>query len=187
MNHSIEIKSACIQLLKSGAITKEDSIWPTLIDNQELINQYFDTLNLYLFLDTNDGYCILKEKEIPEDIDLPFSLMEKRKLTYYETLLCVILRKKILESDLHGDNERAIITTLEMTEALGVFLQEATNEAKLIDRCKTMIKKAVDLKLLTPLKSEDEFEVNRIIKAKLDANLIAEIETRMRAHVKSII
>ena len=67
-----------------------------------------------------------------------------------------------------------------------VFLPDSANEAKLLDRIDSHINKVVDLGFLRRLRGrDDQFEVQRILKAFVDAQWLGDLESRLveyRAH-----
>jgi hypothetical protein len=72
-------------------------------------------------------------------------------------------------------------------ELLRVFLPDNSNEARLVDQIETHINKIVELGFLRRLKpgtanQDTTFEVQRILKAFVDAQWLAEFDTRLAAY-----
>ena len=61
-------------------------------------------------------------------------LIEKRQLSYPVTLLCVLLRKALLEADASGGDTRVILEKEKIRDMLKIFLPETSNEAKTSDK-----------------------------------------------------
>lgn len=99
------------------------------------------------------------------------------------SLLLALLRKRMLEFDAgvqSGDDQKLIIERSQIAELMQLFLREATNEAKLMNRIDTHIEKIVDLGFLRKLRGSDNaFEVRRIIKAFVDAQWLNEFHARL--------
>lgn len=56
------------------------------------------------------GYAFLRQKEWEEDeLQLP-KLAEKRQLNFMTSLVCIVLRKYLLEHDAQGGSVRSIIS-----------------------------------------------------------------------------
>ena len=63
---------------------------------------------------------------------------------------------------------------------VSVFLPESSNEARVLDRLGTDIKKVVELGFLRKLKGQpDTYEVARILKAYVDAQWLEEFDARL--------
>ena len=71
-----------------------------------------------------------------------------------------------------------------------LFLADTANEARLMDRVDSDIKKIVELGFLRKLRgSEDRFEVRRILKSFVDAQWLGEFDRRLsdyRAHITGV-
>jgi len=61
-----------------------------------------------------------------------------------------------------------------------LFLADTGNEARLMDRVETDIRKVVEMGLLRKLRgSEDRFEVRRLLKSFVDAQWLDEFDRRL--------
>ncbi len=144
--------------------------WRDLLQNQAAVSDYVAAIGLQLYLDEAEGYAFLRQR--PEGTDeeeetepLP-RLVQRRPLSYPVSLLCVLLRKKLVELDAAGGETRLILSRDQMVEMLRVFLGERSNEAKLVDQIDGHIAKVADFGFLRRLKKdEDNYEARRIIKA----------------------
>ena len=80
--------------------------WQGILDFEKDIRDYFWVIGLELFLDEAEGYAFLKHRNWePDEEPLP-RLVDKRPLSYPVSLLCVLLRKRLLEADAGGGLER---------------------------------------------------------------------------------
>ncbi len=193
-----QLSPLVIQLLK-GVLYREDDerLWSGLLNLQARVRDYIAVLGLELVLDEAEGYAFLKSR--PESADgepdqaaakLP-RLVARRPLSFPVSLLLALLRKKLAEFDASGSDTRLILTRDDMVELVRVFLPESSNEAKLIDQIEEQINKVVALGFLRRLKSSAgkdvpnsaaNFEVLRILKAFVDAQWLAEFDTRLAAY-----
>jgi ribosomal protein S1 len=99
------------------------------------------------------------------------------------SLLCVLLRKKLVEADAGGGEARVVLTRDQIVEMMRVFLPDQSNEAKLVDKIDTYIGKVVELGFLRKHEKENRiFEVRRIIKALVDAEWLAKLDEKLKAY-----
>jgi len=70
-----------------------------------------------------------------------------------------------------------------VAELLRVFLPEGSNEARLIDQVDTHLNRIIDLGFVRRLRGqENSFEVQRILKAFVDAQWLSEFDARLAAY-----
>jgi len=191
-----ELSAMVIPLLK-GVVYREgdEKLWGGLLDLQSRVRDYVSVLGLDLLLDEAEGYAFLKSRPEPADDEggprLP-RLVARRPLSFPVSLLLALLRKKLAEFDAGGGQDgqgsRLILARDDIVELLRVFLPDSSNEARLIDQIDTHIGKVVELGFLRRLKATSgspgpgSFEVRRILKAFVDAQWLAEFETRLAAY-----
>jgi formate-dependent nitrite reductase cytochrome c552 subunit len=82
-----------------------------------------------------------------------------------------------------------VLSLEDIVELVRVFLPEGPNEARLIDQIETTVNKVVDLGFLQKLKSAGgaaagpaTYEVRRILKAFVDAQWLADFDSRLAAY-----
>ena len=101
--------------------------------------------------------------------------------------MLALLRKKLAEFDAGSGESRLILSAEQIADLVRLFLADTANEAKLMDRVDSDIKKIVELGFLRKLRgSEDRFEVRRILKSFVDAQWLGEFERRLadyKAHI----
>jgi hypothetical protein len=185
--------STLVILLLKGVIYQEGetNLWSGLINLQARVRDYVAVLGLELVLDEAEGYAFLRSRpEVDDDAapKLP-RLIARRPLSFPVSLLLALLRKKLVEFDASGSDTRLVLTRDEIVELVRVFLPESSNEAKLIDQIETHLNKIVELGFLRRLKTSLSnqggqaavFEVRRILKAFVDAQWLANFDTRLAA------
>ena len=191
-----DLSALVIPLLK-GVIYEEGdaNLWNTLINLQARVRDYVTVLGLELVLDEAEGYAFLRSRqEAGDDTDLKRPrLIARRPLSFPVSLLLALLRKKLAEFDASGGQDgegvRLVLTRDQIVELIRVFLPESSNEAKLIDQIETHLNKVVELGFLRRLKTSATnhggravFEVQRILKAFVDAQWLADFDTRLAAY-----
>ncbi len=176
--HSVSL----IALLKGIVFESQKDIWENLIDHEADVRKYFNPLGLSLHLDKPEGYAFLKQQDFEPGFEMP-RLIERRQLSFQLTLICLILRKFLLENDAAGTSARAIITRQEIMDQIKPFLNESPDEAKQAEKIETQIKRVVEEGFLRPLENEiDRYEVRRIIKAFIDADKVEELLLKLREY-----
>lgn len=185
------LSSLVIPLLKGVIYRGEASNagqWNDLLGLQARVRDYVAVLGLDLVLDEAEGYAFLRSQERdPDSAGIP-RLIARRPLTFPVSLLLALLRKKLAEFDAGGGQDggdRLVLSRDEMVELMRVFLPDASNEARLMDRVDAHINKIVELGFLRRLKASGQtasFEVRRILKAFVDAQWLAEFDARLAAY-----
>jgi hypothetical protein len=162
-----------ISLLK-GIVYNHSKYWDDLLNYEHDVRTYFSDINLDVFIEKSEGYAYLKQKETEDDEpESTLKLIEKRPLNFHVSLLCLLLRKHLIESDSEGDAIKAILSKDEIINLMKPFYKETTNEAKQINSINTAINKVIDEGFLRRMKTEDEqYEINRIIKAFINAEVV---------------
>lgn len=192
-----ELSSLVIPLLK-GVIYRDETgarnagLWSGLLALQARVRDYVAVLGLELVLDEAEGYAFLRARDPEEDvttIPLP-RLVARRQLSFPVSLLLALLRKKLAEFDAGGGQDeegvRLVLSREDIVELIRVFLPEASNEARLMDRVDTDINKVIELGFLRRMKpvagQAAAFEVRRILKAFVDAQWLADFDARLAAY-----
>lgn len=184
--------STLVILLLKGVLYQEGNagLWNGLLNLQAQVRDYVAVLSLELVLDEAEGYAFLRSR--PESSDdeiqkLP-RLVARRPLSFPVSLLLALLRKKLAEFDASGGDTRLVLTRDDIVELIRMFLPVSSNEARLIDQIETHLNKIVELGFLRRLKTNSTntqaatFEVRRILKAFVDAQWLAEFDTRLAAY-----
>ena len=186
-----------IQLFK-GVLYQDQSPeqWRDLLTYQGAVRDYFNLIGLQLLIDETEGYAFLRQQQEgaaaegdEENPPLP-RLVQRRQLSYPVSLLCVLLRKRLIEQDVAGGETRVILSRAQIDDLLRVFLPESSNEAKTVEQIDSHIRKVIDYGFLRRLKGEEErFEVRRIIKALVDADWLGDLQQKLedyRTHADSL-
>lgn len=182
-----------IALLKGIVYSHQEEIWNTLIqpENERDVRNYFADIYLDLIIDKSEGYAYLKQQqsaaadEEGADEEAPIKLIRRRALTFHVSLLCLLLRKHLIENDQSGESTRAILSREEINSQMKLYMKESTNEANVNKQIDAAIKKVEDEGFLRRMKTDQEqYEVNRIIKAFVNADQVSEWLERYKEYVK---
>ena len=181
-----------IALLKGIVYSHQEEIWNTLIlpENERDVRNYFADIHLDLIIDKSEGYAYLKQQQTSADEgeneqETPMKLIRRRAQTFHVSLLCLLLRKNLIENDQTGESTRAILSREEINSQMKLYMKESTNEAVVNKQIDAAIKKVEDEGFLRRMKTEQEqYEVNRIIKAFVNADQVSEWLERYKEYVK---
>jgi len=173
--------TSLIALLKGIVYSHQKETWENLLQYEADVKKYFIPIGLELFLDKSEGYAFLRQKEW-EDDEKPLPRMaDKRSLNFMTSLVCIVLRKFLLEHDAQGGSVRSIISEQEIINRVKVFLPNANDEAKQQEKINTAINKVVDIGFLRKLEDQEKnYEIHRIIKGFVNADVIDETLQKFR-------
>ena len=181
-----ELSAVVIPLLKGVTYRADDAAhWSALLQLQGRVRDHVAVLGLELMLDEAEGYAFLRSRPDPGDDAAPKlpRLVARRPLSFAVSLLLALLRKKLAEFDAAGGDTRLILSREQVAELLRVFLPEGSNEARLIDQVDAQLNRIVELGFVRRLRGQEQmFEVRRILKAFVDAQWLADFDTRLAAY-----
>lgn len=177
-----EYSLSLIALLKGIVFNHQKEIWDNLVRYEADVKKYFQPVGLELYLDKSEGYAFLRQIQWEEDPGLP-RLSEKRQLNFLTSLLCIVLRKYLLEHDAQGGSVRSIISEQEMINRIKVFLPATSDEAKQQEKIVSTINKVIDIGFLRKLDDQEKnYEVHRIIKGFVNADVIDDTLKRLKQY-----
>ena len=181
-----ELPGVVTRLFKGVVYSETDEkIWQSLLALASQVRDYVAVLGLDLILDESEGYAFLKSREDP-DVTLP-RLIPRRQLTFDVSLLLALLRVRMLEFDTNSSETRLIMTEQEIADMVSVFLPKSSNEARILDKLGTNIKKVVEFGFLRKLRGETgTYEVARILKAYVDAQWLEEFDAKLADYRRSL-
>lgn len=183
-----------IALLKGIVYSHQEEVWNTLMlpENERDVRNYFADIHLDVIIDKAEGYAYLKQQQ-PESAEeteeaeqeAAPKLIRKRQLTFHVSLLCLLLRKYLIENDQEGESTKAILSREEIENQMKLYLKDSSNEAIAYRQIENAIRKVEDEGFLRRMKTEQEqYEVNRIIKAFVNADQINDLLERYKEYVK---
>ena len=185
---NIDAREAIVILLK-GIFYRDSNqkAWSELTGGSYgAIKDYLEVIGLELVIDENEGYAYLKNTVWEDETQTLSKLIIGRELSYKVSLLCVLLRKEIVESDMQNENLRAIISHEDIKKELQLYLPTKYNETKIDREIDTIIKKVEALGFLKKLKNqESNYEIRRSIKAFVDASWLDEFDKRLAEYEES--
>lgn len=189
-----ELPALVIPLLKGVIYREADAAqWNALLSLQARVRDYVAVIGLDLVLDEAEGYAFLRSRpqedeqgEADGQPRLP-RLIARRPLAFAVSLLLALLRKKLAEFDAGGGDTRLVLSQGEIVELIRVFLPEGSNETRLVQQIDTHLNKIAELGFVRKLKPAAgqqgaSYEVQRILKAFVDAQWLADFDARLGAY-----
>ena len=189
----LDLSGVVVPLLKGVLYADTDGVaWSALLRLQARVRDYVAVMGLDLVLDESEGYAFLRSTLVDDENTESTTrekrprLIARRSLSFPVSLLLALLRKRLAEFDASGADTRLVLRRADIVDLLRMFLPESTNEARLVDQVDAHINRVTDLGFLRRLKSsaneEASYEVQRILKAFVDAQWLAEFDTRLTTY-----
>lgn len=178
-----------VRLLRGVVLRDRDpGLWETLIRLRARTGDYMAVLGLELVVDEGEGYAYLHSRSDAGDGSRAVPrLIPRRPLSFNVSLLLALLRRRLVQQDATGGETRLVMSRAEIAELVRVFLPENSNEARLMERLDANLNRIVELGFLRHMKAQDgargrEFEVQRFLKAFVDAQWLTEFDSRLAAY-----
>ncbi|HEU5382506.1 MAG TPA: DUF4194 domain-containing protein [Ktedonobacteraceae bacterium] len=185
--------SVVLKLLVNPVYSEDSTHWNMLLTYQKQIQDYLGHIGLAIEVQEMDGYAYLYQPEIEDEegaiIPLP-RITRRDRLTFHATLLCALLRERLDQHETQNlDTEGCFISEAQIRELMFPLLPERTDVRKVERRIEAAINQVSDLGFLKRLGTQQNisyFEIRRILKAKMNAEKLAEIAEKLQ-HYGSIV
>jgi hypothetical protein len=164
--------SVFIKLLKGPVEYVEKGAWEKLMQYKAELTVFLQQLGLTLVLDEQDGYAYVKHTQTEED-DTSVSWVQRRSLTYEESVMLVLLREMMAEFEIGEATTRELIKKRrEIKEYAEMFFKENASRVKFLKEIDRLIDKAEENGFLDKTENHDiadeqKFRIKKIIKAKV--------------------
>ena len=173
------------RLLREPLYVEDGPLWDALLQSRDDCAAWFAGVGLALVIDEDEGYAYIHQPDTDEAQGMP-RLIARRPLGYELTLLLVCLRQELATTEARdADQVRLVRTRQEIAEMVSGFLGETSDEVRDLKKIDRAIEQAVDLGFLRRLGGGggDDFEVRRILKARLGPAELETIRQKLRDHV----
>lgn len=187
-----EYAKSASKLLQGPVFEDQSDIWDEINQYQVELTKYFEKIAINLIIDKRDGYAYLKQMELDET-GTTIGLVRRIPLSYELTLVCVLLREWLLEfesDDLETVN--LYITPKQFRERLEMFFKEKANELKFIRELNKYLNDCKEMGFLklvhkdTIDSDEDQYEVKRLIKARITNDELSRFKQMLEYELKSV-
>jgi hypothetical protein len=176
-----------IKLLKGPVEYVEKSTWEKLLQYKTELSGFVRQLGLTLVLDEEDGYAYLRHTSSEEE-EAGVSWMQRRPLTYDESVLLVLLRDMMAEFEV-GEvvNRELIKKRREIKEYAELFFKENASRVKFIKELDRLIDRAEENGFLDRIENNDiadeqKFRIKKIIKARVDGEILDQFKQQLSEH-----
>lgn len=194
MSAKIDYRHVLARLATGPIYERDTEYWLMLKAELHRVRDHYGAMGLEILLDEPGGYAHVRQRADESDeawaqdgtIPLP-RILRRTPLSYHQTLFLVLLRERLLRHEQSPDVDTPLYLDLnEVTEMLRPYYPESNNEKKLYDNVQALLRRFDILNLILPMKNRSEpiFRVEPIIKAKLPAEMIAEIRARLAGEAR---
>lgn len=171
-----EARRALVSLLRHGVVlaSQKANLFESICRYQDAVRGHLADIYLKLVLDQRTGVAFVAglDEDDSEQEEEAVSLISRRTLTLYDTLLLLILRKHYQERETAGE-QRIVIDSEKIEANLSPFLP-LTNSTR-SDRRKldSALKKMSEKHILSAVRgSDDRFEITPIIRYVVNAGFL---------------
>ncbi len=184
--NSSMLSTLMINLLKGIIYRDRDPVlWHSLSSLNGRLAEHSAVLGLECIIDEAEGYAYFKQKETKDGENEIPRLVPRRQLSYTVSLLCVLLRKKLIEADAGGETTRVILTKEQVIDMTRLYMPDTSNEAKMEDRIESALRRIADMGFVRTMDSQSEtYEVKRILKAFVDADWISSLDEKLTTYTE---
>ena len=192
MNPAITYRHVIVRLL-NGPIYQEDvDLWGRLGAEWDRIKSHFFDMGLEVARDDAAGYAFVRQTEENEEeledwedvASAPIPrVLRRTRLSYHQTIFMVILREELMrfEQEQH-EGDHLYRSAQDLREIMLPYYPEMHDEKKVHRQISGMITKFEEWGILKKVRDKDEglYRVERIIKAKLPPEKLAEVRDQIR-------
>ncbi len=176
--------------LLQGVVEREDGkAWDVLMSNISQVEQFVARLGLLLVVDESEGLAYLRqfdEDEMPEGYDAIPKLFRASRLSFGQTVLAVVLRESLrrFEEEKTHDS-RCVVEEAILFDSWKAFFPDQGDDVKLQRDLQSTLRKLEDLGFVRRFGQEPPaWEVRRILKARLTADVLEHLHTQLKAAVE---
>ena len=177
---------AAVWLLKGVVYADDQRVWNILLSNVSWLEAYFARLGLRLVIDESEGMAYLRQltdEEASDGYDALPKLFRTTRLSYGQTLLCVLLRdelRRFEEEDLR--NERCVVEQTILFEQWKSFFPSQADEVKQQKDMLASLRRLEDLGFVHSFSEEPPcWEIRRILKARVPAAELESLKEQLAA------
>lgn len=183
IDHSDKLGALYVRLLQGPLNSStHNQLWDALLRNRGQVSEYFSKIGLDVVVDEEEGFSFLRQKDLQEGEEFP-RLITRRPLPFYTSVLCALLRKKLLELDISQSGGRAVLDREEVYQMMSVFFPDTSNEKSLRAEINRHLSKAMEMGIIGDLPGQDEkLEIRRVIKAMISAEWLANLDQKLEQY-----
>ena len=199
MNPAITHRHVIVRLL-NGPIYQEDlDLWGRLGAEWEKIKNHCFEMGMEVARDDSAGYAFIRqrEEEATEDDEgwedeavapLP-RVLRRTRLTYHQTIFMVLLREELMRFEQNQEEgDHLYRSALDLREIMTPYYPELHDEKKIHRQISSLVSRFEEWGILKKVRDRDEglYRVERIIKAKLPPEKLAEVRDQIKRRLPEI-
>ena len=151
--------------------------WQSLLTHLTQVKRHFVQIGVDVVLAEDHGYAFLRNGDDPE---IP-SLVVPHQFSYPVSLMCILLTRRLKEHDASGRADRLVVRRELLFAEMAPFFPNSTNEAKLTTKLDAALRGISEAGLIEEVTGEPgNYSIRRIIEALFTADLVGEIEAKLR-------
>lgn len=173
-----EARRALVYLLRHGVVIANENsqIFADICKYQKIVRRHLSETYLQLTIDQKNGIMFIRglseEEEAEINLEEHVSLIVKRTLSLYDTLVLLVLRKHYQEREVSGE-QKVIIDIDRLESFLTPFLPITNNSRTDRKKLNASLQKFMSKKLLNVCRGdEDRFEVTPVIRYVVNAEFL---------------
>jgi hypothetical protein len=179
-----------VLLMRGVVYSEDDRAWNILLTSVSMLESYFARLGLRLVVAESDGMAYLRqlnEDEATAGYDSLPKLFRSTRLSYGQTLLCVLLRDELRRfEEEEVRDERCVIDEPTLLQQWESFFPTVRDEVKMLRDMQAALRKLEELGFVALFGGEPAgWEVRRILKARLPASHLEELRDALAKHAGS--
>ena len=173
---SNDARRCLVSLLRHGVIlaSQKQQLFDVLLKEQAKIKSHLADMFLRLSIDEANGVAVLLQ-QVDDDNEDTVSLITRRPLSLYDTLLLLVLRKHFQERETAGE-QRIYIDIDRVESRLTPFLPLTNNSRSDRRKLSSALKKLKDKRLIVSVPGDDErFELTPVIRYVVNAEFLQQL------------
>ncbi|WP_062263916.1 DUF4194 domain-containing protein [Endozoicomonas arenosclerae] len=171
-----EARRAVIRLMRLGVISakSQGALFNSLCQHEKLVRDHLADMYLRLTLDQQSGIALLQEQDNIDEEDDQVSLITRRTLSLFDSLLLLVLRR--FYQDRENSGEQQIFIDLEQIEALLTPFVPLTNSSRTDKRnLGGALDRMKERKILSGSREGERFEIQPVIRYVVNADFLQEM------------
>lgn len=176
---------SAVRLLQGVVESTDGRAWDLLLSNTSQLEGYFARLGLRLVIDESEGLAYLRQlsaDEAPEGYDALPKLFKATRLSYGQTLLCVLLRDALRRfEEEETRDERCVVEELDLLDQWKAFFPRIDDDVRHLRDLRATLRRLEELGFVRRFGQDlNAWEVRRILKARLTAEELEHLHQRLR-------
>lgn len=176
-----------IKLLKGPVEYLEKASWEKLVQYKTELSSFLLQLGLTLVLDEQDGYAYVRHSASGDDNE-GISWIQRRSITYEESIMLVLLRDMMAEFEVGEVTTRELVKKRrEIKEYAELFFKENASRVKMLKEIDRLIDKTEENGFLersenNDIADEQKFRIKKVIKARVDNEVLEDFKQQLSDH-----